>query len=371
MRVMEDSSPIVRFGLWFGSIFAMLSGSVSGSLLLNIALKARATGAWPSVPGVITRADVDRRAASSYYADVSYLYEVGGREFTGHRIRTSDFGYNSRDAVVQTMQGLAPGQRVAVHFDPGDPAQSVLQPGAGSQEYMLLVVPAVVLTTGIAMLSSLLRHRTRRGGSGAKALIEDELHDPTATKRPSAAKAEKGPRPHVPVHRAIIRAWGDLLASRESLLLRAYSEMLLTRDPDDFDPATIAEARQRYDATYPATVPTESARAVLEARAVLAARAIAAWLVFWTTIVPAGIVGWTTALRIHHRIGFKNIQHFLQFIIAELFIFLILGFMGFFIQTILTRPFVAVVNRLLTSIKYTGHEPIEDEPGHSTGGRPG
>ena len=252
---MEKSSPILTFGYWFGAIVLVFSGSISGYSLLQMCLTARATGAWPSVPGVITRAEVGIRGVSSYYADVSYSYEAGGREFTGHRIDRSNFGYSGRDGAAQAIQGLAPGRSVAVHFDPSDPAQSVLRPGAGAQDYLLLLVPIIMISIGLAGIRSLLRGSAQRRRMGANAPIEHNSHNRTGTK---AAKG--GGRP-LPVHKAIIRAWGDLLGSPQSLLLRAYSETIRARDPDDFDPATVAEARQRFDVMHQITFPSDSARA--------------------------------------------------------------------------------------------------------------
>jgi hypothetical protein len=314
---------------------------------------------------VITKAEVGIRGVSSYYPDVLYSYGVGGRDFIGHRIRTRDFDYNVRDGAAQAIEGLAPGQRVAVHFDPSDPAQSVLRPGAGPQEYLLLIVPTLMLVIGLAGIRSLLRGGARRSRMGASTLIEHNSHDWTETK---AAKG--GGRP-IPVHKAIIRAWGDLLGSRESLLLRAYSEMIRARDPDDFDPATVAEARQRFNAMQQITISSDSATAAQESRIVLAMRLIAAWLVFWTTIVPAGIVGWLLLIRIRHRIGFSDVQSFAQFLITLIFLLLIFGAIGLFIQAILCRPFAAVVNRLLASTNNTGRAHIADEPKNPTGGSPG
>jgi Protein of unknown function (DUF3592) len=365
VRAMENSSPIVSFGHRFGAIVLVISGSISGYFLFQKCLSARATGAWPSVSGLITKAEVGTRGVSSYYADVSYSYEVGGREFTGHRIDRSNFGYSARDGAEQAIQGLAPGQWVAVHFDPSDPAQSVLRPGAGAQDYLLLLVPILSLFIGLAGIRSLLRGGAQRSRMGANTPIEHDSHDRTGTK---AAKV--GGRP-LPVHKAIIRAWGDLLASRQSLLLRAYSETIRARDPDDFDPATVAEARQRFDAIHQSTFPSDSARAAQEFRIVLAVRLTAAWLVSWTTIVPAGIVGWLLLLRIRHRIGFPDVQSFVQFLIGLIFLLLIFGVMGLFIQAILCRPFIAVLNRLVASANNTDRAPIADEPKDPTGGNPG
>ena len=87
--------------------------------------------------------------------------------------------------------------------------------------------------------------------------------------------------------------------------------------------------------------------------------------------MPAGIVGWLLLLRIRHRIGFSDVQSFAKFLLALIFLLLIFGAMGLFIQAILHRPFVAVVNRLVASANNTDRAPIADEPKNSTGSNPG
>ncbi len=200
---------------------------------------------------------------------------------------------------------------------------------------------------------------------GANSPVEHNSPNRTGTKA-----AKSGDRA-LSVREAIIRAWGDLLASRQSLLLRAYSETIRARDPDDFDPATVAEVRQRFDAMHQDEFPSDSARGAQEFRIVLEARINAAWFVFWTTIVPAGIVGWLLLLRIRERIGFPDVKGFVQFLISAVVVLLVSGAIGLFIGAILSRPFAAVVNRLLALAPNTDRAPIADEPKNPTSNNPG
>jgi hypothetical protein len=109
------------------------------------------------------------RLSSAALTPMFRILTRSGGEFTGHRIRASDGEYGSRDGAVRAIQGLAPGQRVAVYFDPDEPARSVLRPGAGSQEYIQLLVSVVMFSLGFALVLALWRSRGQRSETGANA----------------------------------------------------------------------------------------------------------------------------------------------------------------------------------------------------------
>lgn len=155
---MSNESPIVRFGIWMGALLMLISAPVSGYFLLQIFLKAKASQTWPSVPGVITKAEVADKFGR-FQADVSYTYTVDGRNLVGSRIRASDGEFNVRDGAVQALQGLAKGQQVNVYYDPSNPGYSLIQPGAGFQEYALLVVPFVMVGIGLTLIYRLRKTR--------------------------------------------------------------------------------------------------------------------------------------------------------------------------------------------------------------------
>ena len=156
----ENTSPIVRFGQWMMAIIFLVSGPVSGYFLFQIYLTARASAFWPSVPGTITQAEVSTSAVGRFRADVSYTYSVEGRPMFGNRVRASDGEFSVSDGAKQIIDGLAIGQQVDVHYDPSDPTRSLLQPGAGIQEHVLLVVPVVMLLIGAIGVRQLWGSRT-------------------------------------------------------------------------------------------------------------------------------------------------------------------------------------------------------------------
>lgn len=157
-----SQSPVVRFGMGLAAGLFILSGPVSGYFLTKILLQSRASASWPSTEGVIAKAQVSDLGMRRYAADVSYTYTVEGHALSGSRIRVSDGESESRDAIAQELKGLTVGQAVPVYYDPANPHDSVLRPGARFQEYAILVVPLGLLAIGVGAISLL--RRTRSSG---------------------------------------------------------------------------------------------------------------------------------------------------------------------------------------------------------------
>lgn len=158
----REQSPIVRFGFGLAAFIFVIGGPISGFFLGRIFLEARSSSTWPSVLGTITRAQVGETEVQRYFADVTYSYRIRGTEFTGSRIRASDGEYSVRDGAVQAIGELQVGQQVNVYYNPADPRQSVLQAGAGFQEYALLLVPVAMFCVGLWSFRLLWRTRKAR-----------------------------------------------------------------------------------------------------------------------------------------------------------------------------------------------------------------
>jgi hypothetical protein len=145
----SGQSPIVRFGFGLAAFIFVIGGPISGFFLGRIFLEAKASAAWPAVIGTITRAEVGTTAVGRYFADVAYTYYVGDAEFTGSKIRASDGECNIRDGAVQAIGDLTVGKQIPVFYNPSDPRKALLEPGAGCQEYVLLLVPAGMFVMGL------------------------------------------------------------------------------------------------------------------------------------------------------------------------------------------------------------------------------
>src|SRR5689334_1488414 len=100
-------------------------------------------------------------------------------------------------------------------------------------------------------------------------MTEDDPYRP-----PAAVEPAPQPAAAIPVHRAVLDAWVDLVRPRASILLRHYTVLLSGVEPGAARPVSLAEARRRVYKEQ-AAEPIEAQ----EARMVLAARLIAAWIV--------------------------------------------------------------------------------------------
>jgi hypothetical protein len=123
--------------------------------------KAAASIAWPATDGRITGSKVERvkrggEDKATYTADITYEYALDGRTFEGDRVWFGD-DYSATDAsAFRAAVGRYPvGSAVKVHYDPAEPAESVLEPGptlSGSALYFIGL--GLITLGGIIALSS-------------------------------------------------------------------------------------------------------------------------------------------------------------------------------------------------------------------------
>jgi hypothetical protein len=121
-----DSVP-ARIILGFAALFLVF---ILSSMLWKLR-QVRKTAAWPSTRGRITRS---RRgictpqhadAAPRQIADIEFEYEVAGVLYAGTRPTLAET--QSKDDVEAMLARYPVGRSVIVHYDPSDPAESVLE----------------------------------------------------------------------------------------------------------------------------------------------------------------------------------------------------------------------------------------------------
>jgi hypothetical protein len=156
-----------------------------------------------------------------------------------------------------------------------------------------------------------------------------------------------------PLHRAILDAWGSLLRSREGILRRHYADSTKALGVDLPLDETLEEVRERYYKTQLGQWPPDLFVDEAESKIVLGTKIIAAWVVFWSTLLPCSLLSWLCVDRI--RGMQEGIMPWLIFIpITFGILFLPLAFVCLFIQSLLVGPFNALLGRVLGT---TGRAP--------------
>jgi hypothetical protein len=149
-----------------------IAGLIVGSLLLvggffltyrigkPIRDKATASVAWPATEGRITASRVERvkhggGGKATYTAEITYEYALDGQTFEGDRVWFGD-DYSASDAsVFRAAVGRYPaGKAVKVHYDPAEPAESVLEPGSTWSGSALYLIGLGLMTLGGMILVS-------------------------------------------------------------------------------------------------------------------------------------------------------------------------------------------------------------------------
>ena len=176
---MQTQRPVL--GLFLGLILAAGGWLVAFSVGKPIRDRAAASTAWPTADGRITRSELERfrdEGRTMYSADVAYDYAVAGKTFSGGRVW---FGDDFRSSSISTWRRLVDrypvGMVVKVHYDPAEPGESVLEPGAtwsGSAIYLIglgmLAVGSLILLSAILPLAVVVAAMLSGGGRGPEDL---------------------------------------------------------------------------------------------------------------------------------------------------------------------------------------------------------
>jgi hypothetical protein len=118
--------------------------------------RADTSADWPSVEGMITRSAVGREESGgggrprsvTYVARVAYAYAVDGIRHEGRRISYGHYD-SAEEADADAVAGRYPvGAQVKVHYMPGHPGESVLEPGTQGTPWLILVLGAVFASVG-------------------------------------------------------------------------------------------------------------------------------------------------------------------------------------------------------------------------------
>jgi hypothetical protein len=126
---------------------------------------------WPKTLGWVERSRVVSFAPTGGRVEprleLAYSYVVDGTAYTGHRVRLPlplELGLGFAETPQQLSARYPAGLEVDVHYDPQDPSQAVLEPGAPPRAYLPIAVGAVLLLSGAGALAGAVLNGMRRVG---------------------------------------------------------------------------------------------------------------------------------------------------------------------------------------------------------------
>jgi hypothetical protein len=145
MNLWEDLSP----RLWKSPLTFVAIGVVLLAFGGYLGVQGERSRNWPVAPGIITESSVQSnysltgRRKRSRSVRIAYRYPVNGEFYTNDVV---SYGKDFFDNEYTQVRLNSQGSRVDVHYDPGNPARAVLDPGAG-------VVPLLALLGGVGCFS--------------------------------------------------------------------------------------------------------------------------------------------------------------------------------------------------------------------------
>ena len=135
----------------------MSSGSAIGILVailgvMNL-MDAKRSERWATVEGEITYSEVyverDENGKEIYYADVEYIYDYRGDEFTGTKVTFDDSGEGMERDIKNLIDQFPVGETVTVYYDRENPRHAILIPGIQPSSYFALIFGLAFFVFGL------------------------------------------------------------------------------------------------------------------------------------------------------------------------------------------------------------------------------
>jgi hypothetical protein len=151
--------------IFLGLLFMIIGGFVFFMWVLPPMQYANASKEWPSVPGEITRSEIEtyrRDGKTQYLPDIAYKYSIDGKNYTSSKVTVGDPPYSSNTSPAKRVQSEYPeGKSVEVYYDPEVPSSSALKPGLQKNDIMLAIITGAFPFFGILIFASGLKAKRK------------------------------------------------------------------------------------------------------------------------------------------------------------------------------------------------------------------
>lgn len=149
-----------------GLLFILIGGFVFFMWGLPPLKYSNASKAWPSVPGEITRSEVEtyrKDGKTQYLPDIAYKYNVDGKDYSSSKVTVGDPPFTGSISPARRIQSEYPvGKSVDVYYDPGVPSSSALRPGIQKNDILLALILGIFPLMGILILISGIKAKTKK-----------------------------------------------------------------------------------------------------------------------------------------------------------------------------------------------------------------
>lgn len=142
----------------FASGICVATGLVlggGGSLIVPWAWRSMRMGvasrSWPTAPGEVQKSGIEElpgEDAVTYIPIIDYRYVVNGKGYVGRRVLFGGLAIPTRGNAQEVVDRYPVGQQVTVMYDPANPAESTLEPGASAGSVSFLATGIFCLVTG-------------------------------------------------------------------------------------------------------------------------------------------------------------------------------------------------------------------------------
>lgn len=124
--------------------------------------KTLKTKSWPKTAGKVVSSDLyeAKRLTKNggsiivYSADIKYMYNVNGEEYSSKKIKWVDHNSNNKTHHQKKVDTYAKGQVVEVFYNPKKPSVGLLEPGFGTGNFIALIFFVLGLGSMTLLLST-------------------------------------------------------------------------------------------------------------------------------------------------------------------------------------------------------------------------
>lgn len=145
--------PMIFIGVGFGLFW---KGTADMEL-------AKESVEWPFIEGRVvssevvrkTSRDSDGHTSTTYHAEISYEYTVGGTGHYGDKVSFGDYGSSSRSHAAGIVGRYPEGKQVLVYYKPDKPSIAVLETGVKGGTWIMPIIGSIFGIVGVVIFMKL------------------------------------------------------------------------------------------------------------------------------------------------------------------------------------------------------------------------